>query len=129
MQTPDWRDAGTVEALSRSPLTEIKIDRTWIALSFADGKFGSISNVCNHAGGPLGAGRLVGEYVVCPWHNWKFHRCQGHGEPGFEKDQVPSYAMKMAETLLGSKITRDRLARGGRKTHKCSESADSEKYG
>ena len=52
------------------------------------GRFGIVSNTCNHAGGPLGDGRLDGEYVTCPWHNWKFHRCTGLGEPGFEEDAV-----------------------------------------
>ena len=47
---------------------------------------GVVSNVCNHVGGPLGEGRLEGDYIVCPWHDWKFHRCTGAGEPGFETD-------------------------------------------
>jgi nitrite reductase/ring-hydroxylating ferredoxin subunit len=42
-----------------------------------DGEFGVISGVCNHAGGPLGSGTLEGDYVKCPWHNWKYHRCTG----------------------------------------------------
>ena len=58
-------------------------------MSFKDGTFGVVSNVCNHVGGPLGEGRLDGDYIVCPWHNWKFHRCSGVGEPGFEADRVP----------------------------------------
>jgi nitrite reductase/ring-hydroxylating ferredoxin subunit/multimeric flavodoxin WrbA len=95
MKPPDWRDVGAVDELSRSPLTEIHIDRTRIALSFQDRTFGAISNVCNHVGAALGQGRLEGEFVVCPWHNWKFHRCQGHGEPGYEQDQVPGYAVKV----------------------------------
>ena len=45
-----------------------------------------MSNACNHVGGPLGDGRLDGDYITCPWHNWKFHRCTGKGEPGFEED-------------------------------------------
>jgi multimeric flavodoxin WrbA len=32
---------------------------------------------------------------VCPWHNWKFHRCSGVGEPGFERDRVPAYPVKV----------------------------------
>jgi multimeric flavodoxin WrbA len=31
----------------------------------------------------------------CPWHNWKFHRCSGVGEPGFERDRVPAYPVKV----------------------------------
>lgn len=68
-----------------------------IALSYAAGEFGAISNACNHVGGPLGEGRLDGDYVVCPWHQWKFHRVTGVGEPGFEDDRVPSYPVRIEQ--------------------------------
>ena len=70
------------------------IGRLTIALSYADGQFGAVSGVCNHAAGPLGMGRLDGEFIICPWHNYKYHRVKGHGEPGFEEDQVPQHALK-----------------------------------
>ena len=66
-----------------------------IALSHKDGVFGAIHNACNHVGGPLGEGDLDGDYVVCPWHYWKFHRTTGQGEPGFEADCVPSFPVKV----------------------------------
>ena len=53
-----------------------------------------MSGVCNHAGGPLGEGTLDGEYIVCPWHHWKFHRITGEGEPGYEDDRVPRYELR-----------------------------------
>jgi multimeric flavodoxin WrbA len=46
-------------------------------------------------GGPLGEGRLDGDYIICPWHGWKFHRASGRGEPGFEEDCVPAYPVKV----------------------------------
>lgn len=79
-----WYDLGAVEALKTSPLQQIAIGRNRIALSYRDGVFGAISGLCNHVGGPLGEGHLDGDYVVCPWHHWKFHACTGEGEPGFE---------------------------------------------
>ena len=39
--------------------------------------------------------RLDGEYVVCPWHHWNFHRRTGDGEPGYEADRVPSYRVEV----------------------------------
>ena len=36
-----------------------------------------------HAGGPLGEGRLKGDYLVCPWHGWHFHWRTGEGRPGY----------------------------------------------
>jgi multimeric flavodoxin WrbA/nitrite reductase/ring-hydroxylating ferredoxin subunit len=90
----EWHDLGLVEELRRTPLQQIRIGRTVIALSWRDGTFGAISGICNHAAGPLGDGRLEGDFVVCPWHNWKFHRVKGHGEPGFEDDQVPQHELR-----------------------------------
>ncbi|MEO6193439.1 MAG: Rieske (2Fe-2S) protein [Thermoanaerobaculia bacterium] len=85
-----WHNLGSVEELSRHRLRQITIGRTKIALTCKDGQFGAISGACNHAGGPLGDGHHDGDYVVCPWHHWKFHSRTGEGEPGFEQDCVPS---------------------------------------
>src|SRR4051812_35321009 len=93
--SPDWHDLGPVEVLAQKPLAPVKVGRTSLALVHKNGEFSVISGVCNHVGGPLGEGRLDGEYVVCPWHNWKFHCRTGEGEPGFEEDKVPSYATKI----------------------------------
>jgi multimeric flavodoxin WrbA/nitrite reductase/ring-hydroxylating ferredoxin subunit len=94
MSEKKWYDLGPVESLKARPLQEIIIERTKIALSYADGRFGAISGICNHVGGPLGQGRLDGEFVVCPWHNYKFRRIDGKGEPGYEEDRVPQYELK-----------------------------------
>ena len=94
-QAPPWIDLGSVEELRDRPLREIKAGSLRIALSYRDGQFGAISGICNHVGGPLGDGTLDGEYVVCPWHHYKFHRSSGDGEPGYEADRVPQYALKI----------------------------------
>jgi multimeric flavodoxin WrbA/nitrite reductase/ring-hydroxylating ferredoxin subunit len=89
-----WIDIGSTEELSRAPLRHVTAGNRELAVSFRDGRFGAVSNACNHVGGPLGEGRLDGDYITCPWHNWKFHRCSGKGEPGFEEDAVPAYSVK-----------------------------------
>jgi nitrite reductase/ring-hydroxylating ferredoxin subunit/multimeric flavodoxin WrbA len=71
--------------------------RVRLALCYRDGVFSALSGVCNHAGGPLGEGRLEGDYVVCPWHFWKFHHRTGEGEPGFEEDRVPVYPVRVED--------------------------------
>ena len=91
----NWVDVGRADEFSQGPLKRIKAMDIELAISFKDGKFGAVSNTCNHVGGPLGEGRLDGDYIVCPWHNWKFHRCSGAGEPGFEDDCVPGYPIKI----------------------------------
>ena len=92
-----WYNVGAVENLQRKPLRQVTIGRAKIALSYRDGAFGAVSGACNHAGGPLGDGQLDGEYIVCPWHHWKFHRATGEGEPGFEADCVPRYDLKVED--------------------------------
>jgi hypothetical protein len=65
----NWIDVGSVDELSATPLKRVTVMNREFAVSYKDGKFGVLSNTCNHAGGPLGKGRLDGEYIVCPWHN------------------------------------------------------------
>ncbi|GMV48993.1 MAG: NAD(P)H-dependent oxidoreductase [Nitrospira sp.] len=89
-----WTEIGPIEELRQHSLQPLQFGHTKVALSYKDGRFAAISGVCNHIGGPLGEGRLDGDYVVCPWHYWKFHRHTGQGEPGHEQDQVATYALK-----------------------------------
>jgi multimeric flavodoxin WrbA/nitrite reductase/ring-hydroxylating ferredoxin subunit len=93
----DWLDAGPAEELQRVPLQQVRIGAQRLALSCVGGRFGAISDRCNHVGGPLGRGRLDGDYVVCPWHQWKFHRLTGEGEPGYEGDRVPHHEVRVRD--------------------------------
>ena len=95
MAAENWVDVGAAAELGATPLRRISVQNRDIALSFRDGAFGALANACNHAGGPLGEGRLDGDYGTCPWHHWKFHRATGKGEPGFEEDCVPAYPVRV----------------------------------
>ena len=95
MNDDTWTDAGAVDELATRPVQEVMVGRAKVALTCKDGVFGAISGVCNHVGGPLGKGSLEGDYVVCPWHYWKFHCQTGVGEPGYEADRVPAHDVKV----------------------------------
>jgi nitrite reductase/ring-hydroxylating ferredoxin subunit/multimeric flavodoxin WrbA len=95
MAEPRWHDLGPLEDYTRRSITPVTIERLRLAITWTQGELGAISGVCNHAGGPLGEGRLDGDYVVCPWHNWKYHRRTGLGEPGYEDDAAPSYEVRV----------------------------------
>jgi multimeric flavodoxin WrbA/nitrite reductase/ring-hydroxylating ferredoxin subunit len=90
-----WIDVGAEEDLRRKPLQQVQAGRARVALVHKDGEFSAISGVCNHVGGPLGEGRLEGDYIVCPWHYWKYHCRTGAGEPGYEADGVPSHHLRV----------------------------------
>lgn len=115
MEQPPWIDVGSAEELARSPLQQVSLAGTRIALSFQNGEFGAISGVCNHVGGPLGKGTLDADFVVCPWHQWKFHRISGKGEPGFEEDAVPSYDVRIHEGRV--EVRREARSARSRKPH------------
>src|SRR5579863_10135159 len=93
----DWVDVGAADELAGTPLHSSVARTIPIAISFRDGRFGAVSNACNHVGGPLGDGDLDGDYIRCPWHGWKFHRLTGVGEPGFEQDCVPAFPVKVEQ--------------------------------
>jgi nitrite reductase/ring-hydroxylating ferredoxin subunit len=113
MAGPDnWVDVGSAEELARAPLRSLKANNIDIALSFRDGTWGALSNACNHVGGPLGDGRLDQDYIICPWHGWKFQRCTGFGEPGFEADRVPAFPVRVEGAASRST---SRRRRGGRR--------------
>jgi len=112
MAEAGWVDVGSASELAEREVHEVVIGRTRIALTHRDGRFGAISGVCNHVGGPLGAGTLDGDYVTCPWHYWKFHRQTGEGEPGFEEDRVPAHDVRVED---GRVLVR---AEPGTKRHK-----------
>ena len=95
MPQHDWVEIGVVDELNQTPLQQITAKKTKLALIYKDGEFSAISGVCNHVGGPLGEGTIDGDYIVCPWHYWKFHYKTGEGEPGYEEDQVPAYQVKV----------------------------------
>jgi len=95
MSDKSWHDLGPIEQYQDTPVSQAKVDNLTLAITWQNGEFGAISGLCNHVGGPLGQGGLDGEYVVCPWHHWKFHCRTGLGEPGYEEDAVPSHAVKI----------------------------------
>ena len=95
MAKENWIDVGAADELGKKMIQEVTVGRRRAALSCQGGRFGAISDVCNHVGGPLGQGTLDGEYVVCPWHYYKFHRVTGEGEPGYEADRVPRHDVKV----------------------------------
>jgi nitrite reductase/ring-hydroxylating ferredoxin subunit/multimeric flavodoxin WrbA len=100
MTKPQWHKLGPIGQFQQTAVTEVTVDGRKLAVTWQSGQFGAISGICNHAGGPLGQGGLDGEYVVCPWHHWKFHCRTGLGEPGYEEDAVPSHAVRVEEGML-----------------------------
>ncbi len=72
-----WTDVGSVDEFNTHPVRLVVAGTARVALTCVDGRFAAISAVCNHVGGPLADGVLDGDFLVCPWHYWAFHRETG----------------------------------------------------
>lgn len=95
MKREKWVDLGRVSELKAPCLRQVVAAGVPIALAYHKGEFTAVSGECNHVKGPLGKGHLEGEYIVCPWHGWEFHRQTGHGKPPFQKACLPRHAVRI----------------------------------
>jgi multimeric flavodoxin WrbA/nitrite reductase/ring-hydroxylating ferredoxin subunit len=122
-----WTDLCPVEQFTRQPLSPAVLGTTRLVVTYTNGDFGVLSGTCNHAGGPLADGTLDGEYITCPWHNWKYHCRTGLGEPGFEADAVPRYDWKVEDgRLLVSKQPVTKRTHGDHPRHPLARRAERE---
>jgi nitrite reductase/ring-hydroxylating ferredoxin subunit len=51
----------------------VEVTGKTIALFNVAGTIYATDNTCLHQGGPLGEGELMGEVVICPWHQWEYN--------------------------------------------------------
>jgi len=63
----------SVSELARGSGKAIEVMGKTIALFNVDGTIYATDNTCLHQGGPLGEGELMGEVVICPWHQWEYN--------------------------------------------------------
>jgi nitrite reductase/ring-hydroxylating ferredoxin subunit/multimeric flavodoxin WrbA len=95
-----WHSLGPVsDFIPRIPFTQ-KVDRYHIAFFHYQGEIRAIANGCNHKGGPLCDGRMRAEYVMCPWHGWEYSVVTGKGPPGYEQEQVPTFAVEVRADMV-----------------------------
>ena len=110
-----WVDVGSAADFADGRVHEVMLGTQRLAVTRQGESWGAISGSCNHVGGPLGQGRLDGDFVVCPWHYWKFHWQSGSGEPGFEDDRVPSHAVRIENGRV--LVSREAATPRNRKPH------------
>ena len=111
MKKDAWVDVGSAKKLKEKKLAQIVVGQTPIALIFKNGEFSAVSGECNHEKGPLGRGRMEGDYVVCPWHGWKYHRKTGHAMSPFEIACLPRHEVreKLGRLFVNSKPSNKRV--------------------
>jgi len=62
----------SVSELAPGSAKAVEVMGKTIALFNVEGTIYATDNTCLHQGGPLGEGELMGEVVICPWHQWEY---------------------------------------------------------
>jgi sulfite reductase (ferredoxin) len=87
-----WVRAADCRQLREQGRLLCQVDGQRLALFFLDGRYLAIDNHCPHQQGPVGAGKLAGHLLTCPWHDRTFDlvdgRCVEPGTPGLRQYAV-----------------------------------------
>jgi aminopyrrolnitrin oxygenase len=85
-----WYLFGSARELSR-PVSKRMLGRQLVAFRTQSGNISVLDAQCSHLGADLGCGKVIGESIQCPFHNWKYGAdgvC--HHIPG--ANQIPAFA-------------------------------------
>jgi nitrite reductase/ring-hydroxylating ferredoxin subunit/multimeric flavodoxin WrbA len=110
-----WHDVGSADEFRRRAVSPVEVGALRLAITCVGGELAAISGTCGHVGGPLGYGRLDGEYVVCPWHGWRYHWRTGRARPQFAPAAVATYAVREERGRL--LVNLDPATRGAAAAH------------
>src|SRR6267142_949575 len=58
--------------LARRPLAKTMLGRQLVAFRTEQGHVAVMDGRCAHLGADLGGGRVSGEAIQCPYHNWEY---------------------------------------------------------
>ena len=64
----------SAELTASAPVRATILGLPFVAFRDAGGRASVLSDTCVHRGGSLGAGKVVGGRVACPYHGWQFDR-------------------------------------------------------
>jgi nitrite reductase (NADH) small subunit len=95
------RLCGVAEAPPEGAVNEQRAGEFDICLARVNGELRALENLCPHRQGPLGAGWIEGNAVVCPWHSWAFDINTGLADfPEGEKVGVFALCVKGDDLLV-----------------------------
>lgn len=67
-----WYLFGPSSELTRGPVSKPMLGRQLVAFRAESGVLAVLDARCSHMGADLGCGRVDGDAVVCPYHNWRY---------------------------------------------------------
>lgn len=72
-----WFLAGEVSRVPRGKIRRYVLAGRPVAVFNRDGELVACRDKCPHMGADLSMGRIVGEFVECAWHQWRFSLVDG----------------------------------------------------
>ena len=95
------RLCGVKEIPEPGSVMEVEAEGVAICLANVNGRLAALDNWCPHRRGPLGAGWIEGEAVVCPWHSWAFNVKTGLADyPVHERVEVFPLRLEGEDVLV-----------------------------
>lgn len=82
----------------------INVEGMSVVVNRVDNEFYAVENRCSHLGLPLGANKVDGTVIACPFHGSRFDMCTGENldwVTGFAGAKLPGWSRKLLE--LGRK--------------------------
>lgn len=74
----DWVDIGAIAEFPEGSVREIIAGGLVLAVAHTAKGLFALDGLCPHQGGPLGQGKLAGDIVICPWHQFSFEMPTGY---------------------------------------------------
>jgi nitrite reductase (NADH) small subunit/3-phenylpropionate/trans-cinnamate dioxygenase ferredoxin subunit len=72
-----WKTVAQFGDIPEGEGRAFNVDGRRIALFNDRGAMHAMDDTCPHAGASLAQGNIVEGTVVCAWHGWRFHLCDG----------------------------------------------------
>src|SRR5205823_4964681 len=82
----------------------VAVQNVEVALFNLEGSIFALDNMCQHAGGPLGEGKIREDVVICPWHGYRYHIKTG----SYGKDpdmSVACYPVQVEDGKIAVSVT------------------------
>jgi nitrite reductase/ring-hydroxylating ferredoxin subunit len=67
-----WFAFGSERELARGPLSRVFFGKRLVAFRTASARYAVLDARCAHMRADLGAGRVDGEHLLCPYHEWAY---------------------------------------------------------
>lgn len=110
--TPQYYEVSIEDDLKEGEVRELQVGpakEDVVLVIKVEDQYYCVQSSCPHAGLPLGKGTLVGDKLICPFHNASFSVISGYTEGGPAFDGLTHYIIEKNEGKLNIKVDKEKL--------------------